>query len=94
MQRNDDASGGDEVSVRKFHIDWYLAILISVLVVCCGAYGWGVHNHQDDMSDWYENEHTCPECGWTGHVGLMVKHGNFLLTKYYCPVCGKLLGAY
>jgi len=80
-----------------------VALVIGFLVMSLVFAVWSVQivNDSDRANSakqaFLDSPHTCPNCGWTGHVGLMNRSGDpngFFYVTYYCPVCGYILGRY
>jgi predicted RNA-binding Zn-ribbon protein involved in translation (DUF1610 family) len=82
------------------------ALLVAVIIVCVVVMVYAVASARSDMDDlrrahdeFMSAEHVCPECGWTGRVGLMNSSGQFgpwewNHVTYYCPQCGYVLGVF
>lgn len=76
-----------------------MAGLISILtIICMGWLVWDINGQRYDeyndpanSSDYIgDGLYACPNCNWTGYVGLMViVDGGFIVNDdHYCPVCG------
>jgi|WetSurSiteA1Bulk_404760.scaffolds.fasta_scaffold254369_2 predicted RNA-binding Zn-ribbon protein involved in translation (DUF1610 family) len=76
----------------KRGIDGLVILLIVCVVIFASCMGWLISNGMSEEK-WMSEEHTCPNCGWTGYAGNMtVKSGGSLdLVVYACPVCGYVL---
>ena len=81
--------------------EWLFALVILVVMGCILAFLWAYNDSVNDEREDYYNPmsspdyigggmYACPQCNWTGYVGLMVFHDGGLLwaDDYYCPICG------
>jgi len=83
--------------------DIAVCLLVFLLLLAAGIGMWAMTDASNNRMDEYNDPnnsadylgdgmYACPNCNWTGYVGLMVAvEHNGLLTYYilyYCPECG------
>lgn len=67
---------------------WF-SVMIILLAVFAGVCLSVSHDNEVALEQWESNEHTCPQCGWSGYPGLMKQVSHvFGDSEYYCPECG------
>lgn len=69
-----------------------LGVILTVFLILCVAFvGAFMLMEQSPHEDWYQVEHDCPECSWSGYAGEMVVVEADGWNYYYCPECGAFL---